>query len=171
MSSGGIPANRLSIPTIIKNFNTGIKNGINVSWNNLNKILNISVVYNPTNLKIDLDGKLNTKIDLENINTNEIKVITDVDLNKDDLYYSDIYPKLVGISKDNYSIGEEATIITLGEAILNQTLLPHTKYFINNLDKTQITANIPSSEYLVYVGKSLDTHTLLIEKSLIVKLD
>ena len=105
---------------------------------------------------------------LSSQNTNIIKVITPIELHKDDAVYNLSYPKFIGISKDNYALGTEATIVTSGEVTVTQTLVPEAKYFIDNTDKTKITTVVPTDEYLVYVGIAISQHVLKIENNLVV---
>jgi len=209
-----IPKNRVDQPIIKNWFITGISGGINTIYDNITKTISFAIAYTTKNLKVGIDGKLNTIQDIDSTaspeftglkvgsdtglvgkttgtlntvsvalpltlnngvlssentaNTTEIKIITTVELNKDDAVYNLIYPKFIGISKGNYGIGEEATIITSGEVTLVQTLIPESRYFIDNTDKTKISINVPTDEFLIYVGTAIDNHTLLIENNLTV---
>ena len=109
----GIPQNRIDLPSVIKNFTLGVANGINTTYNNTTKIVSIAIAYTTKNLKIGVDGKLNTIQDIDSTSSPEfggLKIGNN----------SSIVSKVNG-SFSELSLGEG---ITLEENTLNVNIPP-----------------------------------------------
>jgi len=146
----------------------GTGSGLSIVKNTYNKTVSFAVDYNTKNLKMDGNGKLNTVIDLDSINT--LKITTPVTLNKGDVIYKDTFPNYIGFSFNNYNENEEATVLQSGEIILTDTLIPNSYYYVSNADNKKITDVIPTTGWFIRVGIAKDEHTLIIEQPLKIKL-